>query len=219
MYVEKVPFLEPVGACSSALEAIDFLSNKSIDLIFTDINMPDLNGMEFVKSLSSMPMVVFITAYRQYAAESYKVSAIDYILKPYDFSDVQRAANKALDFATAHNKQRIGDSTSLFIKTDYKFVRVNFGDMEYIKGYGEYLQIYVSGDKNPILTLSSFAAIMQQLPNDFIQVHRSYIVNINKIKKVERGVITMDNGVTIPIGNSFKADFQELLQKHSVGKI
>lgn len=219
-YVSKVPFLELVAACSSALDAIDILSENTVDLIFTDISMPDLDGMAFVKTLSAVPMVVFITAYQQYAVESYRVSAIDYILKPYEFGDIQRAANKALDFAVLHNrKATLNDATSLFVKTDYKFVRVNFADILYIKGYGEYLQIYVSDNKIPILTLSSFAAIMQQLPDYFIQIHRSYVININKIDKIERGVVSIGNDITIPIGNSFKSEFQELLQRYSVGKV
>lgn len=218
LYVSKVPFLELAGSCNNAIDAINFLSQSEIDLIFTDINMPDLNGMELVSSLTKKPMVVFITAHSQYAVDSYKLSALDYLLKPYDFADFQRAANKALNMASSQQTRTPGTDSSIFIKVDYRYLRVNFADIRYVKGYGEYLQVFVSGSASPLLTLSSFAAIMQQLPGNFVQVHRSYIVNMNQIERIERGRIILDQDTDIPIGNNFKASLQEHLQSHSIGK-
>lgn len=218
LYVSKVPFLELAGSCNNAIDAINFLSQSEIDLIFTDINMPDLNGMELVSSLTKKPMVVFITAHSQYAVDSYKLSALDYLLKPYDFADFQRAANKAFNMASSQQTRTPGADSSIFIKVDYRYLRVNFADIRYVKGYGEYLQVFVSGSASPLLTLSSFAAIMQQLPGNFVQIHRSYIVNMNQIERIERGRIILDQDTDIPIGNNFKASLQEHLQSHSIGK-
>lgn len=218
LYVSKVPFLELAGSCNNAIDAINFLSQSEIDLIFTDINMPDLNGMELVSSLTKKPMVVFITAHSQYAVDSYKLSALDYLLKPYDFADFQRAANKAFNMASSQQTRTPGTDSSIFIKVDYRYLRVNFADIRYVKGYGEYLQVFVSGSASPLLTLSSFAAIMQQLPGNFVQIHRSYIVNMNQIERIERGRIILDQDTDIPIGNNFKASLQEHLQSHSIGK-
>lgn len=226
-YVSKVPFLELTGECQSAMEAIAFLSETEIDAVFTDINMPDLNGMEFVSSLSNHPIIVFITAYAQYAAESYKLDAVDYLLKPYGFADFQRSANKVLDayVARSNREKQSNDpieshthhNESIFIKVDYRYVRVSLSDIRYIKGYGEYLQVYLSGHMNPLLTLSSFAGIMERLNDDFIQVHRSYIVNMNHVHHIERSRIVIEPDIYIPVGENNKNKLSEYLQKHSVG--
>lgn len=223
-YVEKVPFLELVSACESALDAIAVLNEKPVDLIFTDINMPDLNGMDFIASLSSTPMVVFITAYAQYAVDSYRLSAVDYLLKPYGFAEFQRAANKALEAystrrqsgaSTLSNSQSVNDS--LFVKVDYRYVRIRLASICYIKGYGEYLQIFTEGSSTPILTLSSFADIKERLSDNFLQVHRSYIVNMDQVESINRGRIIMDADTYIPVGDSFKNAMQSYLLDHSVG--
>ncbi len=183
-YVVKVPFLELVGECQSAMGAIELLTVKDIDVVFTDINMPDLNGMDLASSLSNPPMIVFITAYAQYAADSYKLDAVDYLLKPYGFADFQRSANKVLETFKARNHAgKPAESTvnneSIFIKVDYRFVRVSLSDIRYIKGYGEYLQIYLDRTNSPLLTLSSFAGIMERLNGNFLQVHRSLCITSN----------------------------------------
>lgn len=223
-YVEKVPFLELVSACESALDAIAVLNEKPVDLIFTDINMPDLNGMDFIASLSSTPMVVFITAYAQYAVDSYRLSAVDYLLKPYGFAEFQRAANKALEAystrrqsgaSSQSNSQSVNDS--LFVKVDYRYVRIRLASICYIKGYGEYLQIFTEGSSTPILTLSSFADIKERLSDNFLQVHRSYIVNMDQVESINRGRIIMDADTYIPVGDSFKNAMQSYLLDHSVG--
>lgn len=226
-YVSKVPFLELAGICQSAMEAITVLSESDIDAVFTDINMPDLNGIEFISSLSHPPIVVFITAYAQYAADSYKLDAVDYLLKPYGFADFQRSANKVLDAFTIRAQKKDAAATAtvnhtsaneaIFIKVDYRYIRVSLPDIKYIKGYGEYLQIYVIGNNNPLLTLSSFAGIMERLSLNFIQVHRSYIVNMNHVHHIERARIVIEPDIYIPIGESNKAKLSEYLQLHSIG--
>lgn len=222
-YVEKTPSLELVGACDSAFDAMSYVSKGEVDLIITDINMPDLNGLDFVKTLSEPPMVIFITAYADYAVESYSVSALDYLLKPYGYVEFSRAVNKAVEAAAQKTVRKSGaerkdDADSIFFKVDYRYVRVSLSDIRYIKGYGEYLQVYVEGERNPIVTLSSFAAIKERLTDSFLQVHRSYIVNMNRVEQIERSRLVMDAHTYIPVGESYKTVFQDYLARHSAGR-
>jgi len=213
-YAGKTPMLALSGACSNGIDAVKFLMENEVDLIITDINMPDLNGMDMIKSMSHPPMVIFTTAYDQYAVDSYKLSAVDYLLKPYGYADFLQAVNKAVS--------RVGpqkDDTSIFVKVDYRYIRVPLERIRYIKGYGEYLQIYISESDSPLLTLSSFAAVMNHLSDNFLQVHRSYIVNMDAVEVIERNRIFMDNATIIPVGDSFKSSFQNYINSHSVGKI
>lgn len=220
-YVEKIPFLTLVAACNSPLDAASITASEKIDLIFTDINMPDLNGIEFASSLTGDPMVVFITAYDTYAVESYRLSAVDYLLKPYSFADFQRAANKALSL---HRLKSPGTPSTadrpetLFVKVDYRYINVHLADVRYIKGYGEYLQIFTSDRGQPLLTLSSFNAIRDRLPSNFLQVHRSYIVNMDRVRQIERSRIILDADTAIPVSDSYRDSFQEYLSSHSVGR-
>jgi len=221
-YVLKVPFLELAGECHSASEAISLLAGNEVDVVFTDINMPDLDGMEFAASLSRAPMIVFVTAYPQYAAESYRLSAVDYLLKPYGFADFQRAANKVAELHRSRMRDRQqpqtpADGNSLFVKVDYRYVRIALADIRYIKGYGEYLQIYVTGSSSPILTLSSFAAVKERIPGNFLQVHRSYIVNMDQVERIEKNRIVMDSDTYIPVGDSYRTAFLDYLRLHAVG--
>lgn len=215
-YVEKVPFLELVASCRNGMEALDFMSGTDIDVVFTDINMPDLNGLDFVESLTVAPMVVFTTAYAEYAVDSYRLQAVDYLLKPYGFKEFQRAANRVFDHFSAKRKTVSADD-SIFVKVDYRFVRVKLSDIRYIKGYGEYLQIYLEGVSAPLLTLSSFAAVMENLSDNFLQVHRSYIVNMNRVGQISRSRIVMDADTYIPVGDSYKNGLQEYLSTHAIG--
>jgi len=222
-YVGKVPFLELAAACQSSFDAMKYLAANEADLIITDINMPDLNGLDFVKSLPCRPMVIFTTAHSQYAVDSYKVSAVDYLLKPYGFVEFQCAVNKALgQFTSRHQVAQEPATThgadSLFIKVDYRYVRVSLADIRYIKGYGEYLKVYVAGSVTPLLTLSSFASIMERLGDNFLQIHRSYIVNMNRVGQIERNRVVMDKDTFIPVGDSYKQKFQQYLISHAIGK-
>lgn len=226
-YVAKVPFLELAGACRNGIDATEVLSAGPVDVIFTDINMPDMSGMDFVASLTNPPLVVFITAYADYAVESYRLSAVDYLLKPYGFADFQRAANKVLEQYRLRTEQNPAPATtelpqadpsgSLFVKVDYRILRVNIADIRYIKGYGEYLKIYTTGATVPLLTLSSFNAIKEKLPRNFLQVHRSYVVNIDAITGISKNRIIMDAETDIPIGDSYKDELISYLATHSVG--
>lgn len=223
-YAEKISFLNLVGIYSSAIDAVNAINSGDVDLLFTDISMPDFNGIELIKSLEKPPMVVFTTAHSQYALEGYKLSAIDYLLKPFSFGDFSRAANKALRQHSLTNEKSpahagsIPSDESIFIKTDYRYVRVDFKDIKYIKGYGEYLQIYLDSSSTPLVTLSSFSAILRKLPGCFIQVHRSYIVNMNHVGQIDRNRLQIDSDNSIPVSEGFRPAFNKYLSSHSLGK-
>jgi DNA-binding LytR/AlgR family response regulator len=216
-YVEKTPFLELAGAFDSALKAIDILNIEKIDLIYADINMPDVNGMDFVKSLDSPPMIVFVTAYSEYALEGFRVDAIDYLLKPVSYSDFLKSANKVKSWFDKHvdnpEKDR-SDKNFLFIKSDYKILRINFDDIKYIEGMSEYIKIHLT-DTRPVMTLLSMKAIEEQLPSDrFMRVHRSYIVNLSRISVIERSRIVFDGKIYIPVSEQYKNAFQTYIDKN-----
>ena len=217
-YVGRTPELELAATFSDALAAREYLRGEEVDLIFVDINMPDLNGMDFVKTLSAPPMVIFITAYPQYAVESYKVSAVDYLLKPYGFAEFTTAVNKAVALSASHTAPHSEPAESLFIKTDYRYVRISLSEIRFIKGYGEYLQIHIAGKTMPLVTLSSFAAIKERLTPNFLQVHRSYIINMDRVEQIERNRVIMDAENHIPVGDSYKAAFQQYLTTRAIGK-
>lgn len=217
-YVELSPGLSLSASCADGFDAMEFLKGNEVDLIITDINMPDLNGLDFVRSLPVQPLVIFTTAYPQYAIEGYKVSAVDYLLKPYGFAEFSQAVGKAVELYSLRKKEPSQVSESLFVKVDYRYVRVLLSDIRFIKGYGEYLQIFVVGRANPLVTLSSFATIKESLSDNFLQIHRSYIVNMDHVELIERNRIVMDEENRIPVGESYKPAFQEYLAAHSIGK-
>ena len=226
-YISKVPFLELAAQCQSALEARSFLENDTVDAIFCDINMPDLNGMDFVKSLAVPPLVVFTTAYSEYAVEGFRVNAVDYLLKPFGLQDFQRAANRLKDrlFETASASDisltsHLSPLTSdiLFLKTDYRIVKVSIPDIRYIEAMSEYLKVWTEGEPKPIITLLSMKKIEERLPDYFMRIHRSYIINLNKIQEVNKNRVIMDQDTYLPIGDLYKDAFQTYLNTQFLGK-
>lgn len=222
-YIQKIPFLELTGQCTSAFEALDIIENQKIDLMFVDINMPDLNGLEFVKSLNKKPLLIFTTAYSHYALEGFKVDALDYLLKPFSFADFSKAASKArtqfeLQTSAQQPEEKLeGNDDYLFIKSEYKLVRINLNDIIYIEGMKEYVRIHLTGQK-PIMTLLTMKAVEAKLPSDkFMRVHRSFIVNLEKVGTVERFRIVYDDKTRIPVSDNYKEKFQEFLDKNFMG--
>jgi len=221
-YINKVPFLELVAQCQSALEARQFLEQDTVDAIFCDINMPDLNGMDFVKSLATPPLIVFTTAYAEYAVEGFKVNAVDYLLKPFGLQDFQRAANRLKDrsLPPAPPKEE-GSSDSddtIFLKTEYRIVKVSVSSIRYIEAMSEYLKVYIEGDSKPIITLLSMKKMEERLPDNFMRIHRSYIVNLKMIQEVNKNRIIMDKDTYLPIGDMYKDTFQQYLDTKFLGK-
>ena len=217
-YIGKVSFLELAGACQSALEARKLLEKDSVDAIFCDINMPDLNGMDFVKSLAAPPMVVFTTAYSEYAVEGYKVDAVDYLLKPFSLDDFRRAANKVKRQYELENSTRpvasIPDGQAddvLFLKTEHRVLKVNIGDIRYIEGMSEYLKIYLEGQK-PLVVLLSMKKMEERLPVMFMRIHRSYIINLKKIAEVNKNRVILGEDAYLPIGDLYRDTFAKYLE-------
>jgi DNA-binding LytR/AlgR family response regulator len=217
-YIEKTPFLELVSACESAITAIDVLQNNAVDLMFVDINMPDLNGIEFVKSIEKPPKIIFTTAYSEYALESYKVDAMDYLLKPIAYVDFLKASQKVHDWMELKQSTQPDNLKSnddyLFIKSEYKIIRINFKDIKYIEGMREYVRIHLDNQK-PVMSLMSMKGIEKHLPeNIFMRVHRSFIVNLSKVSVVEKQRIIFDGSIYIPISEQYKDKFQDFINRN-----
>jgi DNA-binding LytR/AlgR family response regulator len=216
-YIKKTPFLELTGQCESSLQAIEILSANQVDLMYVDINMPDLSGIDFVKSLENPPRIVFVTAYSEYALEGFRVDAIDYLLKPISYGDFLKSANKVRSFFETHIQKTDEVKSSkdfLFIKSEYKVLRINFDDIKFIEGMSEYIRIHLISAK-PVMTLLSMKSIEEVLPTDrFMRVHRSYIVNLSKISVIERNRIIFDGNIYIPVSEQYKTSFQNYLDKN-----
>lgn len=216
-YIRRVPFLELVALCESPVEAVQVMMEQRIDALFVDINMPDLNGMEMVSSLPDPPMVVFTTAYAEYAAESYRIPAVDYLLKPFDFADFQRAAGRLLKQAklSADTSASTGEDYML-VKDGYKYVNIRVVDILYLQGMRDYVKIFAE-ERKPIVVSTSMAQLKERLPEYFLQVHRSWIVNIKKVREIERMRIVIGEE-SIPVSDGYRQQFQEFLRLHSLDR-
>ena len=224
-YISKVPFLQLAAQCQSALEAREYLEHDMVDAIFCDINMPDLNGMDFIKSLAMPPLIVFTTAYSEYAVEGFRVNAVDYLLKPFGLQDFQRAANRLKErfessspLVSSPAADGLPADNTLFIKTDYRIVKVSIPDIRYVEAMSEYLKVWIEGETKPLVTLLSMKKMEEHLPDYFMRIHRSYIVNLNKIQEVNKNRIIMDKDTYLPIGDLYKEAFQTFLDKRFLGK-
>lgn len=210
-YVKKVSYLELAGTCQSAIEARKLLEKEQIDAIFIDINMPDLNGLDFVRSLDNPPLVVFTTAYSEYAVDGFKANAIDYLLKPFDLSEFKRAAEKVktqFELLNASQVSQVDEDDAMFLKSEYKVVRVNIKDIRYIEAMSEYLRIYTTTLARPVIVLLSMKKMEERLPSaQFMRIHRSYIINLKKIREVSKNHVTIDADTSLPIGDIYKETF------------
>ena len=196
-YIGKVPFLELVAQCQSALEAHQFLQNDTVDVIFCDINMPDLNGMDFIKTLTAPPLVVFTTAYAEYAV----------------------AANRLKDrLESSHPSPVTTEDDTIFLKTEYRIVKVSISDIRYIEAMSEYLKVYLENEPKPIITLLSMKKMEERLPDHFMRIHRSYIINLTKIMEVNKNRVIMDADTYLPIGDMYRDTFQKYLDTKFLGK-
>lgn len=221
-YLQKVPFFELVDSCQSALEAMAVLDKQEVDVIYIDINMPDLNGLDFVRSLHHPPMVVFTTAYQEYAVQGYKVDAIDYLLKPFGMSDILRAADKVkrqYDLLHTASLSPMDEDEALFLKAEYKVVRVLVSHIVCIEGMSEYLRIHVADQPKPIIVLLSMKKMEERLSNaDFMRIHKSYIINLLHIAEIKRSRVVLDNGAEIPVGDSYRERLNDYVSQKFLGK-
>lgn len=213
-YVQKTPFLQLAGKYSSAVQAMKDLPEMQVDLIFLDIQMPELSGLEFSKMIAPHTRIVFTTAFDQYAIDGYKVNALDYLLKPISYTDFLQAAHKAVQWFDLL-KQPQEELESIFVKSDYKLIQVELKNILYIEGLKDYIKIYEENAPKPILSLMSMKSMEELLPSSrFMRVHRSYIVQKDKIRIIDRGRIIFGKNY-IPISDSYKQAFQDFLDKRS----
>ncbi len=213
-YVKKTDFLTLEGCYASAVEAMPQLTEKPVDLLFLDIQMPELSGMEFSRMLPPTTRIVFTTAFEQYALDGYRVNALDYLLKPISYADFMEAARKALQWYELM-RQQPKERESIFVKSDYKLVQIELRNILYIEGLKDYIKIYEEGVPKPILSLMSMKTMEEQLPaSHFMRVHRSYIVRKDKIRVIDRGRIVFGK-TYIPVSDSYKQAFQEFLEGRS----
>ena len=216
-YVRKTPYLELAGKYSSAVQALQALGGQAADLMFLDIQMPELSGLEFSKMLPPDTRIVFTTAFDQYALDGYKVNAVDYLLKPISYADFLRAADKARHWyeRAQSSPAREEEIDSIFVKSEYKLVQVDLRRILYVEGLKDYIKIYEEENPKPILSLMSMKAMEDLLPaSQFMRVHRSYIVRKDKIRVIDRGRIVFGKAY-IPVSDSYKAVFQAFLDKRS----
>jgi DNA-binding LytR/AlgR family response regulator len=219
-YVEKTPFLELKNKCSSAIEAMEFLKTNPVDVLFLDIQMPDLSGIEFSKMLPKETRVIFTTAFDQYALEGFKVEALDYLLKPFDYAEFLAAANKASSwFSLVKGKQQTVLSVEkefLFVKSEYKQLRIKLDDVLYFEGLKDYIKIWLKDNPKPILTLMSLKSLEEELPEtQFMRVHRSFIVSLKNIDVIERSQIII-NKQRITVSEHYKPKFLEFINQNSL---
>ena len=225
-YIAKLPYLELVATCSDALDAQQLLARQPVDLIFVDINMPELNGVDFVRSLIDRPMVIFTTAYSEYAIEGFKLDAVDYLLKPFDFADFSRAATKAHSLYELRQNQRTApdesplaealpkDTEYISVKADHKVSLVKISEIIYLESEGEYVRMHLTNGTN-ITTLFRLKNMETALPAEhFMRIHRSYIVNLEFIRSYVRGRVYISETEYLPIGEMYKEAFQHYIDSH-----
>ena len=228
-YIKKIPYLELVAQCQSAIEAQKVIDQQQIDAIFLDIHMPDLNGLDFAKSMhqkySRGPVMVFTTAYSEYAIEGYKANAVGYLLKPYGFDEFEAAAQKVKDIAEIRQQAmtdvttQVDDDGTIFVKSDYKIVRMNIKNIRYIEAMSEYLRFCCDDRSKPVIVLLSMKKIEEHLPsNMFMRIHRSYIINLNKICEVKKNHVVIEDDVSLPIGDNYKDAFMNYLNSKILTK-
>ena len=217
-YVRKTPFLELQGSFGSGVAAFGMLRDRPVDLLFCDIQMPGLNGVEFSRMLPADTRVIFTTAFSRYAVEGFRVNAVDYLLKPISYADFLAAAQKALEWFEL--KRRAGapadDLRSIFVKTEYRLRQIELERILYIEGLKDYVKIHVEEETHPVLTLTSLKSLEEQLPADrFVRVHRSFIVQPSKIRSIERNRIVFGKEY-IPVSENYRQAFFDFLAEHSL---
>jgi len=212
-YVSRIPALQLLHTFDDALAGAEFLKNGTVDLLFVDINMPDITGVELVRSLEKKPIVIFTTAYKNYAYEGFELQALDYLLKPIDFERFSKAAEKAVDYYKYKNSTVTDDNAaSLYVYSEYRMVRIDLKDINYIESMEDYIKIH-RHNLPTILTLMPLKKILEKLPtDDFKRIHRSYIVAINKVKAIQNRKASVGD-TQIPISDTYFDEVKNWLKK------
>lgn len=211
-YVSKIPNLDLVAACEDAIEASAVMQQRPVDLILSDIQMPELSGLDFVRSMKERPLVIFTTAYSEYAIDSYELDAVDYLLKPIPFPRFMQAINKAADRIRLRRQSAPAPLPKEYfmVRADHKLYRIDYADLLFVEGQSEYVTFHMRDKKN-VTAYYSLKRLEEELPNtDFVRVHKSYIVSVSKIESVEGNSLTVE-GHKLSIGKNYKDAFLEML--------
>jgi DNA-binding LytR/AlgR family response regulator len=220
-YISRIPYLRLTGRCYSAFEALEMMNNYKIDLLFLDIQMPELTGIELSRIIGDDVKIVFTTAYSSFAVDGFKVNALDYLLKPFDFEAFQRAARKAKEWFDIRNAGFTGESNQggniIFIKSGYKQIKINLENVYCFEGLKDYVKIWISGKEEPIMTLMSLKGLEETLPaSRFMRIHRSFIISLDKIKLVERNKVQLTNDIYVTISDPYREQFNHFLTGISI---
>jgi DNA-binding LytR/AlgR family response regulator len=215
--IQKVPFLNLVKRCKNPFEAIEILQKEDIDLIFLDIQMPGITGVQFLQSLTNSPMVIFVTAYQQYALEGFNLNVIDYLLKPIDFERFLKAVNKASELHNLKHKSLVNESftesknNTIFVNADYSLVKIKTDEITYVEGLKDYVKIHLNSSNRPIVTRMTMKSVEEKLPSaEFFRVHKSFIVSLDKIESIRNLKIKIGNA-QIPVSESYSEEFFKLI--------
>ena len=209
-YVNKVPFLELLGVFDNALEALGFLKNNTVDLLFLDINLGNFSGIQLLENATITSQVVFTTAYQEYALKGYELQVADYLLKPYTFERFVQAVNRVQELVGNKQESLTSQKKFIFVKTEYRLEKINLEDIIYIEGMDDYRQIHTTTKK--IMTLQTFTDLEKEIPSNIVcRVHKSYMVAIGHIESIEKDRIKIGNKL-IPISDSYRKDFFDLIK-------
>ncbi|MCM1504710.1 MAG: LytTR family DNA-binding domain-containing protein [Muribaculum sp.] len=217
-YIEKTPFMDLIGKFNSAQDAVKTILESNIDIVFLDIQMPQLSGMEFARILPPSCRVVFTTAYDRYAIEGFKLNALDYLMKPISYEEFINSANRALEWVELRRKAEAAmtDKQYLIVKSEYKYIQIPVKDILFIEGLKDYVKIYLEDEKTPVTTLMSMKSLEKFLPEtEFMRVHRSFIINTTKLRVIERNRIVFGSHY-IPVSESYKQAFTNYISSHSL---
>ncbi len=209
--IKKVPYLEWAGSCSNPLEALEILNRQKIDLVFLDIQMPGINGIQFLQTLNQRVLVIFVTAYEKFAIEGYNLDVVDYLLKPVAFDRLLKATNKAYELFTLRAKPT--PQEFFFVHSDYNLVKISFADILYVEGLKDYVKIHLLSSQRPVITRMSMKSLEELLPGrKFVRVHKSFIISIEKIISIRKGRVKI--GVSeVPISDSYSEKFYQMIGK------
>lgn len=212
--IRQVPFLQLAGKCNNALEAMQFLKEQPVDLIFLDIQMPGLTGLQFIQSLTQRPMIILITAYEKFALQGFNLDVVDYLVKPVPFDRFLKACNKAWELHSLRSKKNETSTTPeyFFVNVDYSLLKVEFNDIQWVEGLKDYIKINVKSSSRPVVTRMSMKAMEDQLPpSKFLRIHESYIVSIASITSIRKNSVFVGT-VELPVGDSYKDALNSLIK-------
>ena len=212
-YTSRIPTLQLLHTFNDAVSAGEYLRNTQVDLLLVDINMPDINGIDLVSSLQNKPLIIFTTAYKKFAYEGFELDAVDYLLKPIDFERFKRGINKAVEILESKMLPRENDQDALFVRSEYKMLKIQLNEIEYIEGLEDYIRINISNNK-PVLTLMTMKAFIEKLPaGKFLRIHRSYIIPLSKVISVINKKVLLASGKTLPVSDTYSASLNEWVNR------